>query len=145
MTQHIIKQVGSETICLNSNDPISKIGAKTLFLLGVLYLPMIISILYLFFTAKGINSDSIDTVLWVGAFGITATILYVLFYDSILEYEPAYCVYIEGHYDTSITIPKTNDKTDQDEICKAMNKLVPVAQGFVDHRNKIEKIVEKCR
>jgi len=145
MTQHTIKQVGSEVVCLDDDESISKIGLKTLLMVGLLYSPMVISILYLFFTPNGINVDSLDTILWVGVFGIIATLFYVFFYEFVLEYEPAYRVYIEGHYDTSITILKTNDKTDQEEICKAANRLVPIAQGFVDHRNKIERIVEKCR
>ena len=145
MTQHIIKQVDSETICLDDSGTSRKIGLKTLLMVGLLYLPMIISTAYFFLTLNDINVNSLDIFVVITALTTAATAVCILFHDIVFDYKPAYCVYIEGHYDTSITIPKINNKIDQDEICKATNRLVSIAQEFVDHRNKIEKIVEKCR
>jgi hypothetical protein len=129
----LIKRVGTKFICFEETTT-AKITSWHIILLGGIYIISAISIV-----GNEIAALVIAACI-TAVFGLSLNALGIIFTRI-----PAYRVFINGTYDHSITIPKTNDKTDQEEICKAVTRLEPVAREYDEHAKKLELIAQGCK
>lgn len=133
-----IKDIGKESIWMEEIETES-FGMKTAIFISVIIICITIT--------WGLLIHSFDityiiTIGWMTA--LCLCVLFLIFSRLIFNYTPAYRIFIPMR-GIEIIVPKINEMLDQQEICKAVNTLVPIAQEFNNRREKNERIAKNCK